>query len=49
LERLNKVFDEVALPPWSVSQTYPEFKEQQEEGALRAVSPLALETQNPDE
>jgi len=32
-----------------MSQTYPEFKKQQEEGALRAVRPLALKTQNPGE
>ena len=34
LERLNNVFDETAPPLLSVSQTYPEFKEQQEEGSL---------------
>ena len=40
LERLNNVFDEAAPPLLSIPQEYPEFKEQQEEGALRAVRPL---------
>jgi hypothetical protein len=46
---VNNVFDEAAPPPLSVSQAYPEFKEQQEERSLRAVRPLALETQDPGE
>src|SRR5262249_39556035 len=48
LERLNNIFDEAAPPPLPVSQTYPEFKEQQEKGSLRAVRPFSLELQNPD-
>src|SRR5215510_12115524 len=49
LERLNNIFGEAAPPSLPVPQAYPEFEEQQEKGALRAVRPLSLELQNPGE
>jgi len=49
LESLHNIFDEAAPPLLPVPQEYPEFQEQQEEGALRAVRPLALNMQNPGE